>query len=131
MLLTNMSARCSDSKTCAEIVRRIEALLADFPGDREVALMLAGGLVNLSNRQDAEGAQASVGRIEALLADFPGDREVALELAKGLVNLSIRYRDTDDEKTHIPILQLMALLDEYPELVPVLLSLTNQGAAEE
>ncbi|MEE0027473.1 MAG: hypothetical protein U0J70_07775, partial [Atopobiaceae bacterium] len=55
-LLTNMSAICSDSKTCTEIVGRIEALLADFPGDREVALELAKGLFNLSCKQDADAA---------------------------------------------------------------------------
>ena len=48
----------------------------------------AKGLVNLSHKQDEEGAKESIRRLKELSEKYEGNEEIALAYAKGLVNLS-------------------------------------------
>ena len=88
MWLVNATARTRNLQIAGSLVSRLKAVTQDWAGDREIALALAKGLVNLSSEQDAAGAAATVKRLEAVAKDWPGDREIVLELANGLVNLS-------------------------------------------
>lgn len=91
MLTVNAIAECSHAETCRKLADRLEALHGAYPGNAEIALTFAKGLVNLSNKQDAAEAAGTVERLADLHGAYPGHAEIALTFAKGLFNLSLQY----------------------------------------
>jgi len=67
-------------------------------------------LVNLSNKQDAAGAERTVSRLEKLAAEHKDNAEVVIAYAKGLVNLSNKQDAAAGAKT---VARLEALAEEH------------------
>ncbi|MBR4425149.1 MAG: SIR2 family protein [Oscillospiraceae bacterium] len=90
-LTVNAIDECSHPETDRSLTERLAAAQRDYPGNADIALAFASGLVNLSNKQDAAEAAGTLGRLEALRKDYPGNADIALAFAKGLFNLTLRY----------------------------------------
>ena len=56
--------------------------------DAEIAAVFAGVMVNLSSKQDEQGAERTVRRLEKLCKAHSDVTEIEAEFAKGLFNLS-------------------------------------------
>ena len=74
------------------------------------ALLYAMGLVNLTNKQPMEGAEATIERLAELHEQYSGNKEIAVEYAKGLVNLTNKQPMEGAEAT---IEQLKGLHERY------------------
>ena len=95
---------------------RLEALHGAYPGQAEIALRFAKGLVNLSAKQDAAEAAGTVKRLEALYGAYPGQAEIALAFAKGLDNLCLQYLIEDAPQKAVATLdRLEALHRQHPD----------------
>ncbi|MBR3084134.1 MAG: SIR2 family protein, partial [Oscillospiraceae bacterium] len=110
-LTVNATYECSHAKTCRKLADRLEALHGAYPGNAEIALTFAKGLVNLSNAQNVTERARTVKRLEALHRAYPGHAEIALEFAQGLVNLSAEQDAAEAAKT---VDRLAALHRAFP-----------------
>lgn len=110
-LTVNAIAECSHAEICRKLTDRLEALHGAYPGQAEIALQFAKGLVNLSHDQDAAEAAGTVERLADLHGAYPGHAEIALWFAKGLVNLSAEQDAAEAAGT---LARLEALHRAYP-----------------
>ena len=74
------------------------------------ALLYAVGLVNLTNKQPMEKAEASVERLKGLHEQYCGNEEIALRYAWGLFNLSC---DQDVAEAEASVERLRELQERY------------------
>lgn len=84
----NAAYYCNSVVQCEKLVCLLEIFANKYPDDSKIAFAFAGGLFNLSNKQDRRYAESTIGRLEKFSADNPDVIEIAVELAKALFNLS-------------------------------------------
>ena len=88
----------------------MEALKPD--NDEHSLWLYAMLLVNLSAKQSAEEAEATVEKLQALRAEHPANEEITVQYAKGLVNLSAEQSAEERQAT---VGKLKVLSKKYPD----------------
>ncbi|MEH2933319.1 hypothetical protein [Acutalibacter sp. JLR.KK004] len=78
---------------------------------QDIAIAFASGLVNLSAKQDEQGALDTIERLEQLVEKHSGVQDIAIAFAKGLVNLSCKQ---DEQKALSTIERIKALAAKHP-----------------
>ena len=113
---------CSITDECERQVEMQEAIAQKYPQNSIIAIALAKGLVNLSNKQDEHGAKNTVARLESLAAEYKDVTEIAIELADGLFNLSC---DQDEQGATDTIARLETLAAEHNDVTEIAIRLAN------
>ena len=108
MILVNVAW---DSNAYASSAVETLKTLWETGGKQEMdALLYAMGLVNLTNKQPMEKAEATIERLAELHEQYSGNQKIALEYAKGLVNLSC---DQEIEGREVTVERLRGLQERY------------------
>ena len=138
ILLVNATYHCNIAEECKCQVDRLKELADEHPDVPDIAIRFANGLVNLSNKQDEQGARETIARLERLADEHPDVSDIAIGFANGLFNLS---NEQDEQGARETIARLERLADEHPDVPDIairfangLLNLSNkqdeQGARE-
>ena len=110
-LLVNATAFCSIVEKGKQQVETLEEIAHSHPENMAIMGNFAKGLVNLSHKQDEQGASETIQRLERFIDEYPGMQDIAIEFASGLVNLSAKQ---DEQGASETVKHLERLTDEYP-----------------
>lgn len=112
----NATYYCNDGVQCEKLVSLLEKIFTRYPHNPEIATAFAGGLFNLSNKQDVQYAERTVGNLEIFYTKHTDITGIASELAKSLFNLSNRQDRLDAERT---IERLEKLSAGHPDAIEI------------
>ena len=116
----NAAYYCNSAVQCEKLVCLLEIFANKYPDDSKIAF--AGGLFNLSNKQDRRYAESTIGRLEKFSADNPDVIEIAVELAKALFNLSNKQDVLSAEGS---IARLEKICAGYPDVTEIVILFTK------
>lgn len=114
----NATYYCNSAVQCEKLVYLLEIFANKYPDDSKIAFAFAGGLFNLSNKQDRRYAESTIGRLEKFSADNPDVIEIAVELAKALFNLSNKQDVLSAEGS---IARLEKICAGYPDVTEIVI----------
>ena len=116
IILYNLTVYQQDAEYMKEMIAQLRQLTEENPGNVEIEVLYAEGLVNLSADQDVEGVKETIETLRKLTEENPGNVEIAVEYAKGLFNLS-NSQDVEEAKGTIETLR--QLTEENPGNVEI------------
>ena len=106
MILVNVT--CDSNAYASSAVETLKTLWETGGHQAIDALLYAMGLVNLTNKQPMEKAEATIERLAELHEQYSGNQKIALEYAKGLFNLSC-----DQDVAEASVERLRELQERY------------------
>jgi len=121
-LLVNMLHFCSITEECERQINLLEELVSVYPTNSGITIEFAKGLVNLSNKQDEQGACVTIERLECLVAEHPDVSDIVIALANGLFSLSNKQGEQSAQAT---IERLKYLATEYPDVSDIVITLAK------
>ena len=107
---------CKIVNECERQVIMQETIAQKHPKNLLIAIAFAQGLVNLSNKQDEQGAKETVARLESLKSEHKDAPEIAIAFAKGLVNLSCEQDEQGAQQTVVRLESLAKEHKDVPEI---------------
>ena len=121
-LLVNMICFCSITEECERQISLLKELVSYYPANLDITIEFARGLVNLSNKQDEQGARVTIEHLECLVAEHPDEPEVVIALAKGLFSLSNKQ---NEQGAQVTIERLERLVAEHPDVSDIVIVLAK------
>ena len=102
---------CDSVAQCEKQANLLGQLIGDYPDEKSVLLEYAQGLVNLSSKQNEQGAKETVEQLGQLASNYSNLSELTVLFAKTLVNLSAKQDAQDAVKT---VERLEELFNSHP-----------------
>ncbi len=119
ILLLNITSYCDILLQCEKATALLKHYILSYPNQPNIVLIYANGLVNLSIKQDEQGAIQTVNQLQILAEKYPQQLDIVLTYAQGLVNLSIK-QDEQGRMQTVTLLQTLA--EKYPQQLDIVLT---------
>jgi len=130
ILVSSATFYCNIVVQCEKLADLLEKLAISYPDMSDIEVAFAEGLVNLSCKQDEQGAKRTVARLEKLYSEHSDIPKIEVAFAEGLINLSNKQDEQGAERT---VARLEKLYSGYPVVAEtatlfanVLLNLSNK-----
>ena len=121
-LLVSATHHCNITEECKQQVNLLKELAAEHRDVPDIAIRFANGLVNLSSKQDEQGARETIARLECLADEHRDVPDIVFAHAIGLVNLSGKQ---DEQGARETIAHLERLADEHPGVPDIVIALAK------
>ena len=122
MLMVCATYGCNIVVHCEKMVDSLEKFVINYPDMTEIAVHFSSCLVNLSVKQDEQGAERTVRRLEKLCLQYPDVMEIKVSFAKGLSNLSIKQ---DEQRTERTVRRLEKLSFQHPDVTEIVVTFAH------